>query len=251
MTFANIVSMLALFIALGGISWAAAKLPKNSVGTKQLKKSAVNNSDIKKNAVTGSKVKSNTLTGSDIKESTLAQVPSAAAATSADSSSSVTSDIPPVIKRVPSSASHADSDTARIAATPVPLASNGHVSVYGKCFLVGTDLIAFIFAGTDSDGTMMASGGGPMFYGSPWMSSSTVEPSRYLSPPMTAGPNSTSPLILSSGMGLFTLIGPDGVGLTGMVANAAKRGVPPTGNGPFGDGDACLFQIDGKKIGLS
>lgn len=251
LTFANIVSMLALFIALGGISWAAATLPKNSVGTKQLKKNAVNNSDIKKSAVTGSKVKSNTLTGSDIKESTLSQVPSAASAASADSASSVTSDIPPTLKRVGSSASNADFDTARIAAAAVPLASNGHVSVYGKCFLVGTDLYAIIFAGTDSDGTLMSSGSGVLYYGSPWMSSSTVEMSRYLTPPMTAGPNSTSPMVLSSGMGLFTLFGPDGVGLTGMVAGAAKRGVPPTGNGPYGDGDVCLFQIDGKKLSVS
>lgn len=248
LTFANIVSMLALFIALGGISWAAATLPKNSVGTKQLKKNAVTNSDIKKNAVTGSKVKSNTLGGSDINESSLAQVPSAA---SADAAASVGSDIPPVLKRVGSTASDADFDTARIAATPVTLVSNGHVSIYGKCFLVGTSLYSVTFAATDSDGTLLGSGGGPMFYGSPWMSSSTLEMSRFINTPISAGANSTSPMVLSSGMGLFTLIGPDGVGLTGQAANAAKRGVPPTGNGPFGEGDTCLFQLSGKKIGLS
>jgi hypothetical protein len=41
MTFSNVVACLALFIALGGASYAAFKLPKNSVGTKQLKKGAV------------------------------------------------------------------------------------------------------------------------------------------------------------------------------------------------------------------
>jgi hypothetical protein len=40
-TFANLVSVLALFIALGGASYAATQLPKNSVGTKQLKNGAV------------------------------------------------------------------------------------------------------------------------------------------------------------------------------------------------------------------
>lgn len=248
LTFANIVSMLALFIALGGISWAAATLPKNSVGTTQLKKNAVTNSDIKKNAVTGSKVKSNTLTGSDIKETTLAKVPSA---TAADSASGVTSDIPPTVKRVISSASDADFDTARIAATNIPLAGNGHVSVYAKCFTVGTSLYSIVFAGTDSDGTLLTTGSGPMFYGSPWMSSSTAEMSRYLAPPMAAGANSSSPMVISGGSGLFTLIGPDGNGLTGLTSNASKRGVPPTGNGPFGEGDACLFQISGKKINVS
>jgi hypothetical protein len=40
-TFSNVASALALFIALGGMSYAAANLPKKSVGTKQLKNAAV------------------------------------------------------------------------------------------------------------------------------------------------------------------------------------------------------------------
>ncbi len=41
LTFANVVACLALFIALGGVGWAATQLPKNSVGPKQLRKGAV------------------------------------------------------------------------------------------------------------------------------------------------------------------------------------------------------------------
>lgn len=41
LTFANVVACLALFVALGGVSYAAFRLPKNSVGAKQLKKGAV------------------------------------------------------------------------------------------------------------------------------------------------------------------------------------------------------------------
>jgi hypothetical protein len=41
LTFANVIACLALFIALGGASYAAFRLPKNSVGAKQLKKGAV------------------------------------------------------------------------------------------------------------------------------------------------------------------------------------------------------------------
>src|SRR3954466_7923748 len=37
----NVVSYLALFVALGGTSYAALKLPANSVGTKQIKRHAV------------------------------------------------------------------------------------------------------------------------------------------------------------------------------------------------------------------
>jgi len=36
-----VVACLALTVALGGVSYAAAVLPKNSVGTAQLKKNAV------------------------------------------------------------------------------------------------------------------------------------------------------------------------------------------------------------------
>jgi hypothetical protein len=70
---AMVVACLALLVALGGTSYAAIKLPANSVGTKQLKRGAV----------TGVKVKSNTLTGTQINESRLGQVPSATTATSA------------------------------------------------------------------------------------------------------------------------------------------------------------------------
>jgi hypothetical protein len=44
---ANVVAFLALFVAIGGISWAAIKLPKNSVGAAQIKKNAVRSADVK------------------------------------------------------------------------------------------------------------------------------------------------------------------------------------------------------------
>jgi hypothetical protein len=41
LSYANVASTLALVMALGGVSYAATELPKNSVGTKQLKDNAV------------------------------------------------------------------------------------------------------------------------------------------------------------------------------------------------------------------
>ena len=41
LTYANVVASLALFLAIGGVGYAATQLPKNSVGTKQLKNGAV------------------------------------------------------------------------------------------------------------------------------------------------------------------------------------------------------------------
>jgi hypothetical protein len=56
------MSSIAVFLVLGGgAAFAAVKLGKNSVGTKQLKANSVTTAKIKKNAVTGAKVKESTL----------------------------------------------------------------------------------------------------------------------------------------------------------------------------------------------
>jgi hypothetical protein len=46
-SFSSVVSLMALFVALGGTSYAAAKLPRNSVGASQIKTSSVTSSDVK------------------------------------------------------------------------------------------------------------------------------------------------------------------------------------------------------------
>ena len=97
LTFANVVSLMALFVALSGGAYALT-IPKNSVGAKQLKKSAVTAPKIKKSAVTSAKVRNgslagtdvrdDSLTGGDLDESTLATVPSATTASSANTADS-------------------------------------------------------------------------------------------------------------------------------------------------------------------
>ena len=47
LTYGNVVATLALFLALGGGAYAALKLPKNSVGAKQIKRNAVRSSKVK------------------------------------------------------------------------------------------------------------------------------------------------------------------------------------------------------------
>ncbi|HEX5525734.1 MAG TPA: hypothetical protein VFX44_00885 [Solirubrobacterales bacterium] len=80
LTYANVMSTIAVFLVLGGATALAAGLAKNSVGSKQLKKNAVTAAKIKKNAVTTSKIKKDAVTGTQVKESTLGTVPSAAIA---------------------------------------------------------------------------------------------------------------------------------------------------------------------------
>jgi hypothetical protein len=68
LTYANVMATIAVFIALGGSSYAALK---------------INGSDIKNRTIGAKKVKKDTLTGTEIKESTLGKVPSANAADNA------------------------------------------------------------------------------------------------------------------------------------------------------------------------
>jgi hypothetical protein len=82
LTYANVMATVAVFLALGGASSAALKLPKNSVGSKQLKKNSVVTAKVKKEAITAAKVKKGTLTGTQINSSTLGTVPTAQTANS-------------------------------------------------------------------------------------------------------------------------------------------------------------------------
>jgi hypothetical protein len=59
------LAILALFIVLGGTSYAAVRLPAKSVGTKQLKSSAVTRVKLARGAVTSSKVKDGSLLPAD------------------------------------------------------------------------------------------------------------------------------------------------------------------------------------------
>jgi hypothetical protein len=72
LSFANAISMIALFVALGGTSVAAVALTKNSVGAKQIKKNAVRASEIKKNAVRAAEIRGNAVGASEIRSNAVA-----------------------------------------------------------------------------------------------------------------------------------------------------------------------------------
>lgn len=58
---AVIIAFVALLVALGGTSYAALKIPPNSVGTKQLKKKAVGKKQLKNKAVGKKQLKNNSV----------------------------------------------------------------------------------------------------------------------------------------------------------------------------------------------
>ena len=85
---ALVVSIIALIVALGGTSYAAFSVPRNSVGSRQLRKNAVTTKKIANGAVTGAKIAKSTITGKQIDLAQLGTVPAASQASSADSASS-------------------------------------------------------------------------------------------------------------------------------------------------------------------
>jgi hypothetical protein len=66
-TFANVVSMLALFVALSATSYAALKLPRNSVASRHIANGQVKRADIARNAVDSSRIAPESLLASDFK----------------------------------------------------------------------------------------------------------------------------------------------------------------------------------------
>ncbi len=72
LTYANVMSTLAVFLVLGGgAAFAATQLGKNTVGTKQLKKNAVTAAKIKGGAINSAKVADGSLTGVDIADGSI------------------------------------------------------------------------------------------------------------------------------------------------------------------------------------
>jgi hypothetical protein len=91
---AMLVALIALFVAMGGTTFAVTRVPKRSVGSAQIKSRAivkrtlrarnVTRTKIARNAIDSGLVQRDALRGSDILETSLSTVPSATKATTAD-----------------------------------------------------------------------------------------------------------------------------------------------------------------------
>jgi hypothetical protein len=66
LTYANVMSTIAVFGVLGGVAIAAGHLPKRSVGTPQLKANAVTTAKLKRDAVTKRKIKKGAVTNAKL-----------------------------------------------------------------------------------------------------------------------------------------------------------------------------------------
>lgn len=82
---ASLIAMVALFVALGGVSYAAA-----TIGSKEIKNNSIRSVDVRNGGLTGKDLRKDSVGGAKIKESTLGQVPSAQQAQDAVNAESAT-----------------------------------------------------------------------------------------------------------------------------------------------------------------
>jgi hypothetical protein len=261
LTYANVMSSVAIFLVLGGATaLAAGHLGKNTVGSKQLKKNAVTTAKIKKNAVTSAKIKSASVTSAKIKAgSVTGSTIAAGSVTGANlapgtvtganlapgtvgagnlAAGSVGNAQTQVVKVFKGGAVPAAADVG--SAPKIGLGSVGPFKFYGKCFVSGTEVEAVEYieltsgqatlGGEDSDEFAENSEG--------YLTPSSPEEDRELKS-VSTGPNDFD---AASSDEEFQASATDGTEITGEASGiGAKEGSPSSGNGPFLAGDSCII----------
>lgn len=71
LTYANVLSTLAIFMILGGGAYAASALPVNSVGTQQIQRDGVEKSDINRDSIGPVELRADSVQSPDVKDGSL------------------------------------------------------------------------------------------------------------------------------------------------------------------------------------
>jgi hypothetical protein len=134
----------------------------------------------------------------------------------------------------------ADVAAARAAAPEQPLGSSGPFTVYGKCLRDNSvpEVIAEVYARTSESGALL-DGQDDLLDGSPaFLNTDTPEEERQIDTQSEAA-DASSVIEFDDDISTLVSAGLDTVEVHALLA--AKRGTLAAGNGPFGDGDSCLF----------
>jgi hypothetical protein len=135
---ALVISMIALFVSLSGVSYGVATgfidsreiknneirsldIRNNQIRTRDLRNNEVRGIDIRNSTVQGRDIALSTVTGEDIKEDTLQKVPSAASADTATSAAGVST-----LKLIAQT-------TVPEGASPITLATHGPLTLIARC----------------------------------------------------------------------------------------------------------------------
>jgi hypothetical protein len=162
---ALVISLIALFVSLSGVSYGVATgfidsreiknneirsldIRNNQVRTRDLRNNEVRGIDIRNSTVQGRDIALNTVTGDDVREDTLQKVPSALLADTATSATSA--DGVKTLKIIPQT-------TIAEGAAPVTLATHGPLTLLGRCDPSGAATDAKLAVQTTEDNS--AAGG--------------------------------------------------------------------------------------------
>ena len=212
------------------------KIAANAVGNKKLKDGAVNGAKITDGAVNGAKIADGAVTGSDLAAGTItgSQVANDSLNDTKLSDYEVIGNSP--VRVVATEA--ANLAAAQAAAPENPLIAKGPITIYAKCFRDTTagHLQGSIFVRTSADGALMQGDDTIPINSEILLNTNTPENSRTLEVGETDAANAAN---ISDDEGM--VIGPDGTTLRTLTSIAVKQGTLPNGQGPFGNGNVCLF----------
>ena len=146
---ALVISMVALFVSLSGVSYGVAtgfidsrEIKNNEIRSLDIRNNEVRGLDIRNSTVQGRDIALNTVTGEDVKEDTLQKVPSALLADTATSAANANS--VSTLKLIPRTA-------MAEGAAPVTLATQGPLTLSGRCEPSGSESVAELLVSTSQD----------------------------------------------------------------------------------------------------
>lgn len=245
LTYANVMSSIAVFLVLGGASaLAASHLHRNSVGTKQLKRNAVTTAKLKRNAVSSTKIRTGSITATKIKNASVTEakikdgsvsttkIKAGAIGAAQLNTNSVGNSQTQLVKVFKGGAVPAASSEG--SAPRVSLGQVGPFKFYAQCFLNGESVEQKTFIEL-TGGSATVSGRVAKLLLDEYVTPSSPPVQRTLLE-ATAKPDTVDARANSE----FSASASDGTQITGTIAGAAKAGNPPGGNGPFLSGNSCL-----------
>ena len=222
---AMVVSLIALFVSLSGVSYGVATgfidsreiknneirsldIRNNQVRTRDLRNNEVRGIDIRNSTVQGRDIALNTVTGEDVREDSLAKVPSALLADSA--ASATTAGSVATLKIIPVT-------TVAQGATPVTLATHGPLTLSGEC-AAGT-VVASLSVSTAENDSAVAGSSTSSGTGTTWSGVGSQDPDvdsadgRVEIAELSAGMNVRGYTVTTA-----SAFAPSGKGFTGEVA---------------------------------
>lgn len=241
LTYANVMATIAVFLVLGGgAAFAAGKLGKNSVGTKQLKSNAVTTAKIKKNAVTAKKIKNGAVTAAKIAAGAVGagQLANGSVTTEKIAANAVGNSQTQLAKVFKAGAVPAVGNEET--SPKIELGSVGPFHFYGKCFTEAGSVEEKTYIELTSGAAILDSEDAAAFDSNStgYLVPTTPEEERAMEDEASAGPNSFS---ADSSDEEFQASASNGTEITGLIGGTgAKQGNPPEGNGPFLAGDSCI-----------